>query len=179
MVCHLSAHSPLSSKLLTRIRITTLLRKGPCRNTHEGSHQCSWMHYPLCQYPLTSFCKYHVMLLKTLLKSRNIYLYLTLPTYPASQRLFFRYPCWSFSVLLMSSKYLQTDCIAACSAALAGIKGRIAGLLFAKSLLKTCTVFDCLPTEWALSLPPVFSSTSISLWSLTEKRKYVLYYLLK
>lgn len=50
-----------------------------------------------------------------------------------------------------------------CSTTLAGIEGRISGLLFAKSLLKTGTTFDLLPTEWALSLPtssvvPVFPS---------------------
>lgn len=60
-----------------------------------------------------------------------------LPTYAPSQRLFFRYQCWSFLVLLMYSKYLQTDCIVTCLTTPAGIEGRITGLLFAKTGLAT------------------------------------------
>lgn len=189
MVSHISTYSSLSSQLFTKMLITTLLRKGPCRSTYKNRHQIpeAWsfklyFHQAGCIIFIPT--SINLLLWVSCGATKNLtevkkYLGLMLPTYPPSQRLFFRSPCWLFSVLLMSSKYLQIDFIVACLRTLADIECRITGLLFAKSLPNTGTMSHLLSTEWAFLLPPFFSGASVSLLNDTGKGKYLQYYILK
>lgn len=100
--CSLKCWLLCSGKVFAGAHINTkFLRCAPsnCISNQLGafySYQC----------PLTCFCEYHVMLLKTLLKSRNTWTWCFqfIHQFRECSSLKNRSPWWLFSVLLMSSK---------------------------------------------------------------------------